>query len=50
MEAMRGDNSKKPAEPRTNLMRVSATSKRRLDDLLDEWLSSVCARQFQMIE
>ena len=35
MEAVWGDNSKKPAEPQTNLTRVLAPSKRRLDNLLD---------------
>jgi hypothetical protein len=35
MEAVWGDHSKKPAEPQTNLMRVPATSKRRLDNLQD---------------
>lgn len=32
---MWGDNSKRPAEPQTNLMRVTAASKRRLDNLQD---------------
>lgn len=30
---MWGDNSKRPAEPQPNLMRVPAASKRRLDNL-----------------